>query len=393
MSGSGTASDRKEPSTPVGFLELFYDLIFVASTMVLSNEFSHNPTWVSARNCALMFAVLWLLWFHTTVLMNVERRDDLGQRGLVFAQMFLIFVATLAFVQQDSTVDLVGAVYLIAIAVVAYAHHRIIGEPDPVGGWARTRRNRLIIAGLVMTAGILLPGSFDWLLFAAVILLLTVPTSLTSEEGRPVPAIDAHHLSERAALLTLIVLGESFVKSALVISAGSLEVYDVIAVVVLFVILFGLFSAYFDDVPKAGIRPGALSGEMWLLAHLVLQLAIVALAVGVSKYLQLGNEPVPVKAVVILMIAFVGMYFGLALISTFDQRVPRWSTTKVHVAAGLLALGLGALTLVAQPVTPGMFLIALAFVSVGDAVVSWRVRQKTIILVDGIGPFAASDEL
>lgn len=393
MSGSWTTSDQKEPSTPVGFLELFYDLIFVASTMVLSNEFSHNPTWESARNCALMFAVLWLLWFHTTVLMNVERRDDLGQRGLVFAQMFLIFVATLVFVQQNSTVDLVGAVYLIAIAVVAYAHHRIIGEPDPVGGWARTRRNRLIIAGLVMTAGILLPGSFDWLLFAAVILLLIVPTSLTSEEGRPVPAIDAHHLSERAALLTLIVLGESFVKSALVISAGSLEVYDVIAVVVLFVILFGLFSAYFDDVPKAGIRPGALSGEMWLLAHLVLQLAIVALAVGVSKYLQLGDEPVSAKAVVILMIAYVGMYFGLALISTFDQRVPRWSTTRVHVVAGLLALALGALTLVAQPVTPGMFLIALAFVSVGDAVVSWRVRQKTIILVDGIGPFAASDEL
>ena len=375
----GTAS-----GPPVGFLELFYDLIFVASTMVLSNEFARTAGWSSARNCGLMFALLWLLWFHTTVLMNVERRDDLGQRGLVFAQMFLIFLVTLFFVKSDSTPDLVGAFYLVALLVVAFAHHRLIGLPDPVGDWARSRRNRLTVAGVVMLVGIVVPDGPDWILYGSAIVLLIVPTSLRAQQGRPVPVIDPHHLSERAALLTLIVMGESFVKSALVIAAGEIQLYDIIAIVVLFVILFGLFSSYFDDIPQAGIRPGALSAEIWLLAHLVLQLAIVVLAVGVSKYLQLDGGSVPPKAVVMLMIAYAGIFVGLAVISEFDQRIPRWATVEVHLGAAGLAVLAGIATLAAPLVTPGMFLIAIAAISIGDAVLSWRIRQRTVVLPVGV---------
>ncbi len=383
--GDGTDAEHAvTPQPTVGFLELFYDLIFVASTMVLSNEFSRNASWSSARTCGLMFVLLWLLWFHTTVLMNVERRDDLGQRGLVFAQMFLIFLITLVFVKKDSTPNVVGAIYLLAVLVVAYAHHRLIGLPDPVGGWARSRRNRLVVAGAVMLVGIVLPDGPDWILYAVAIVLLVVPTSLRSPQGRPVPAIDPHHLSERAALLTLIVMGESFVKSALVITAGEIETYDVIAIVVIFVILFGLFSSYFDDIPLAGIRPGALSGEVWLLAHLIVQISIVAMAVGAAKYLQLDGASVPTKAVVILMIAYAGIFVGLAIVSEFDQRFPRWVTVEVHVGAAVLAVMAGAATLATPFVTPGMFLIALAVISVGDAVVSRQVRRRTVVLAEGV---------
>ena len=382
--GDGTDAEHGSASgPPVGFLELFYDQIFVASTMVLSNEFAHNPTWSSARNCGLMFAVLWLLWFHTTVLMNVERRDDLGQRGLVFAQMFVIFLVTLIFVKSDSTPDLVGALYLVAVLVVAYAHHRLILRPDPVGAWARSRRNRLVTAGAVMVVGIVVPDGPDWILYGLAILLLIIPSSF-AQQGRPVPAVDAHHLSERAALLTLIVMGESFVKSALVITSGEVQVYDVIAIVVLFVILFGLFSSYFDDIPTAGIRPGALSAEIWLLAHLIVQVSIVAMAVGVSKYLQLDGAAVPSKAVVILMIAYAGIFVGLSIVSEFDQRFPRWVTVEVHLGAAVLALMAGVVTLVTPFVTPGMFLISLALISIGDALVAWRVRGRTVVLAEGV---------
>lgn len=380
MGDSTSVASEKQGQEPDGFLELFYDLIFVASIMVLSNEFTNDATWSTARNCGLMFAILWLLWFHTTVLMNVERRDDFGQRGLIFAQMLLILVATLAFVQRDSTTDLVGAVYLVAVLLVAYSHHRLVNQPDPIGSWARSRRNRLIAAGLVMLVGVMIPDGPDSALFAAAILLLLIPTSLTSPEGRPVPTIDSHQLAERAALLTLVVMGESFVKSALEMSVGAISVSDVIALVVLFIILFGLLPAYFDDVPKAGIRPGALAAEAWLLAHLLLQLAIVVLTVGVSKFLLVGDSQVPTNVVVILMAAYMGIFLGLALISAFDQRVPRWSTFGVHFAAAVVALICGAMTLAFHSITPSRYLIALALVSVSDAFFSWRVRARKVVL-------------
>jgi low temperature requirement protein LtrA len=375
--------EHEHPAQVVPFLELFYDLVFVASTMVLSNEFSHHVGWHSAGTGALMFALLWLLWFHTTVLMNVERRDDLGQRGLAFAQMFMIFVTTLAFLDSStSDVDLVGAGYLVAVLIVAYGHHRIRDLPDPVGSWARARRNRLVLAGAVVFTGIIIPDGIDWLMYAIAIVLLVMPTTFATWRGRPVPPVDEHHLSERAALLTLIVMGEAFVKSALVISSGSITGWDVITLVVLFVILFGLFASYFDDIPKAGIRDGDLSGEMWLLAHLVLQLSIVVLAVGVSKFLQVDDVGVPAKSIVILMVAYSGIFVGLALIGAFSRRSQHVEMLVLRLGTAVVAVVGGSMAILLDAFTPGEYLLLLAALSSIHSILASRLRVLTTVVDD-----------
>lgn len=369
-----------EPSAPVGYLELFYDLVFVAATMLLSNEFSHDPTFNGAWTCALMFVMLWLLWFHTTVLMNVERRDDLGQRGLVFAQMFLIFLATLLFVDHSVTsVDLVGVAYLGAVLVVAYAHHRIRNESDPIGAWAVSRRNRLLLAGVAMALDVLIQSDLGYVMFGIAIALLIVPTSL-SQRGVPVPAVDEHHLAERAALLTIIVMGESFVKAALVVSSGSITGWDVVTIAVMFVMLLGLFSVYFDDVPKAGIRPGVLAGELWLLAHLVLQISIVGLAIGISKYLQISTGPVPEVGVVVLTWSYAGVFVGLALIGELDRRLPRGRLVGLQVASAAAAIVGGVATVWYDLISPGTFLLLLAALAIVNAFVGDRLRRSTRVV-------------
>ncbi len=377
---SQTAKNGNGHVAPVGFLELFYDLVFVAATMVLSNEFAHHPTWASAGQCALMFVLLWLLWFHTTVLMNVERRDDLVERALVLAQMALIFFTTLVFVDREiASVDLVGAVYLLAVLLIAFAHHRIRDVAGPTGAWAVVRRNRLLLAGVVMAAGLVVPDGPDFVLYGAAILVLVLPTSL-SVRGLPVPRIDEHHLTERAALLTLIVMGESFVKSALVVTDGAITGWDVLTIITLFVVLFGLFALYFDDVPKAGIRDGALFGELWLLAHLLLQLSIVGLAVGVSKYLQVGAEGVLPVGVVVLMVSYAGIFSGLALIGEFDRREPRAVLVGLQVVTAGLAVGVGIVTVIVDAVTPGQYLLFLAALTIVDAALSDRRRRRTTVV-------------
>lgn len=371
--------DEHKATTPVGFLELFYDLVFVASTMLLSNKFSKDLSPRGAVSCALMFTLLWLLWFHTTVLMNVERRDDLGQRGLVFAQMFLIFLATLLFVDgAGASLDLIGAAYLGAVMVVAYGHHRIRTTPGVIGLWAVSRRNRLLAAGVVMALTEFVPHGIDLPLFGVSVLLLIVPTSL-SVRGIPVPPIDEHHLTERAALLTIIVMGESFVKAALVISGGSITGWDVVALVVMFVMLLGLFSVYFDDVPHAGIRDGILFGESWLLAHLVLQLSIVGLAVGISKYLQLSGETVSDVGVIVLMTSYAGIFVGLALISEFDRRVPRGRSIALQLSSAVIAVVGGVLVVGVDLISPGTYLVSLAGLAVVNAVVGERLRSSTTV--------------
>lgn len=373
---------HKDHSAPVGFLELFYDLVFVAATMVLSNVFSHEISWAAAGRTILMFGILWLLWFHSTVLMNVERFDDTFHRALVFAQMLLIFLSAIGYADHNiGTVEFVSFTYPVAVLFVAIGYHRLRNAEEPVRSWGIARRNHLALAAVLVLVGDFFPDGIDWVFFSAALVLLVAPTSVRIRRIDPsaIPALDEHHLAERAALLTLIVMGEVLVKAALVITAGSLGVWDVTALVVLFVMLFGLFSLYFDDVPKAGIRPGIAFGELWLLAHVVLQISIVGLAIGVSKYLQTGSKNAPDSAIVILMFAFAGIFVGFTLIAAFDRRVPRGALLTTRIFTVAVAVALGFIPLNFRTVVPGTYLLELAILAILNAVFSARIRRNTTI--------------
>lgn len=373
-----------DASPTVGYLELFYDLIFVASTMVLSNAFSEDLTWGWAGVCAVVFALVWLLWFHTTLLMNVERRDDFGHRTLVLVQMFLIAMTTLAFVDRSlGANDFLGATYGAAVVVVGLMYHRVHKRSADVDEWARLRRNRLLIAGALMLVNSFTDDWIDNIVFVVAIVVLVTPTKFGPVRRAPLPRVDVHHLTERAALLTLIMSGEAFVKISLVVS-GELDRTDVLAIVVEFVVVFALFWTYFDDVPRARVRPGSVSAELWLLAHLPLQLGIVALAVGMSKFLQIQDH-VYYEAIAILSAAFVLIYGGLAAVGLLGQRHPRRPllvlrvlTAGVPVLAGTLFWNLGW--------EPSPFLTLLAVLAVAHAVVAYRLRRSTTVVPGEAAP-------
>lgn len=373
--------EHKASSAPVGFLELFYDLVFVASIMVLSNEFSNTPTWRSGGLCALMFVLIWLLWFHTTVLMNVDRRDDLVHRSLTFLQMFLIFVLTLEFVDRSAaSPDAVGLLYTAAVFVLAISYNRLRSMDGGTGAWARGRRNRLVIAGLAMLIAFILPTGLEFIVWAAAIMLLVVPTRSSHSRGLPPDAVDQHHLVERAALLSLIVIGEAFVKVALVVSSGTLRWNDIYTIVVLFIVLFALFSIYFDDVPKAGIRPGIVAGEIWLLAHLVMQLGVVSFAIGMSKFLQIADGGhVHDYAIVILCFAFVAIFGGLAAIGLLGMRTPRRPLLILRLVSIVLVLVGSIVAWNFTSITPSGFVLFLAVLVIVHAVIDEFLQRSTVV--------------
>ena len=378
---SGATQGRAAPPPPVGFLELFYDLVFVAATMVLSNTFSANASWSGALDTTVVFGLLWLLWFHTTTLMNVERVDDFSHRALVLAQMFLISVTVLAFADKEaSNNDLVGISYGLALAVVAFMHQRAIRRTPHEAAWIAHRRNRLVIAALAATSMTVLPDTLDNVVAVVLIALLVVPISLGRRRASS-PPVDVHHLVERAALLTLIMCGEAFVKVALVVSEGSIDRADVVAVVVEFAVVFAIFFMYFDDIPKAGIRPGMVRAELWTLAHLPLQIGIVTVAVGISKYIEIGETPVERKVIVILSAGFVLVYGGLAVIGVLGERTPIAALTAARVGFAAIVMVLGAGAWFFGWFTPSGLLGALAVLAAVHVGLVGRLREETTVPV------------
>jgi low temperature requirement protein LtrA len=372
--------DGSHHEPPVAFLELFYDLVFVAATMVISNRFSSDLSWRSAATCASVFGLLWVFWFHTTLLMNVERRDDLGHRALVLLQMFGITLTVLAFADKASTNnDLLGIAFALVMLVIVAMYQRAGRDRPDIRQWAVQRRNLLLLAAVLVTLTTWLPGGLDDVVFLLAMALLLVPSRGVLRPKLAPPPVDLSHLTERAALLTLIMMGEAFVKVALVVSAGTIERDDVAAMVVEFVAVFALWLVYFDDIPKAGIRRGRTEAELWTLAHLPMQLGIVAVAVGISKFLQVGDHGVHDEVVLILGFGFVGVYGGLALIGVLSDRHPIRSLTVARLVMVAASVVLCAITWTFAWFTPFQLLVALAACELAHAYVADRLRRSTFV--------------
>src|SRR6266566_4502891 len=72
------------------WIELFYDLVFVAAVLVFSSAVSHLHDGPRIGWVVVVFASVWWVWLSTTVFTNRFRMTDVGHRLLILLQMFLV---------------------------------------------------------------------------------------------------------------------------------------------------------------------------------------------------------------------------------------------------------------------------------------------------------------
>ena len=107
------------------WIELFYDLVFVAAILVFSTAVSHLHDVERIAWVVVVFSAVWWVWLSTTIFANRYRVTDLGHRLLVLVQMFgvvLIAIEARAGIADDE-VSLV-ATYGALIATIAVMYWR-----------------------------------------------------------------------------------------------------------------------------------------------------------------------------------------------------------------------------------------------------------------------------
>ena len=284
---------------------LFYDLAFVAVVLALSGALSASPTPDMAAWLTVTFATLWLLWFLTTLLES--RRPVGGVRvTVVTVQMALLLVAAVSADDnlEDNT-DLVGL--LLGAALVVTLVLMRVG-----GAWVDARAAAaLAVAAALWPLSVLL--WFSWaVLVPWVIALLAMGYAAVRLLRPELP--DLHRMTHRLGELTVIVIGESFLKIALVAGDAAVSEFSVLALVVAFAVGTLTWWDYFIGPEPAA---GALTqgrALAWSAAHLLGHLTLIALAVGLAKLLVYGGELELALAAGLLVAPLAGFAAARALI-------------------------------------------------------------------------------
>jgi low temperature requirement protein LtrA len=80
-------SDRR-----VTFLELFFDLVFVAVVSQLAHRLAERPSWAGVGWFVLLFYAVWSSWINGTLYHDLHGTNDVSVRVFTFAQMLAVAV-------------------------------------------------------------------------------------------------------------------------------------------------------------------------------------------------------------------------------------------------------------------------------------------------------------
>lgn len=329
------AAPGRADDTPVGWLELFNDLVFVGGVTLIADEAdpsvpAYATTWVLVAGLGL-FAI----WLSTTLAFNQNpmrvgsdepftSNRNTARTLPVFLQMGALVIAV---VSVSESAGLANSNGFLAMGVVAATAAGLISLIETPGGRhdVRRRRSAWLMAGAAacLFAGCpLIDTGGAGILF--VVSLLLTSASLAIRLGSKVTPVRAHHLQERLGLLMLIVIGESFVALSAGFSRGG-QMHDFLAFCVVLCTPMVFFTIYFG--PAAPDRGGYRNAALWIVAQF-LALYTVAAAGKAMAYRLIEPDSLEIEGssfrVAVRIAGFLVSMAAICWLSERSMREPPW---------------------------------------------------------------------
>ena len=271
----------------VSWLELFYDLIFVAGIIQLGDWLSEDVSVGGFALFSLHFVPLWIAWTGFTFYANRFDVDDFLHRALVLGQMFAVgAMAISSHAAMSGSHRGFSVALAVALGVVALLNARAWHQVPEAREYGRYWGLVFGAAAAMFATSAFLPLPHGYLLWAGgIATILFAPVSRPARALAEQLPLDQEHLGERYGLLTIIVLGESFVK-VLTYLTGSGHALDLSYQLKGFfnlTLTVCLWWIYFDDVAGSHIKRQRGAWTVWLYGHLPLTLGVTAVGVAVKK--------------------------------------------------------------------------------------------------------------
>ena len=324
------------------WLELFFDLVFVAAVGQLANALSAHPTFPRFLGFVALFVPVWWLWMGFTFYANRFDTDDLPYRLLTLLAMFLVAVlaTTIAAVFHGSSTGFALA-YLCARLILLVLYERARRHVP------EARRLTTIFLGAFgaatgfWIASLALPAPWRYGLWGGA-LVLELGAPLFAWRQLPQAPIHPRHIPERFGLLTLIVLGESVLGVVLGIAHVPWGAASAFAAAGGFVAAAALWWIYFEflDETTIGAR-GLFGGLTYTYMHFPIVVGLAAMGAGVKlAILSAGGEVSYDDTSWILCAGLALTMVGLAAIQLVTPPVLFDEDVRLRLGTAVVALAL-----------------------------------------------------
>jgi low temperature requirement protein LtrA len=377
----------------VTWLELFFDLIFVAAVSQVAEPLRHDYSLAELVRFTPLFVLIWWAWTGHTFFSTRFDTDDAVQRGLTFLQIFA--VAAMAANAKDALDSRSSAGFAAAYAVVRLVlvaqYLRARHVKDARGLALRYIAGHGTAAGLWLLSALVPTPERFWLWIVAFAIDLGTPWLALPHTVKVPP--DAEHLPERFALFTLILLGESVV--AVMQGMESHEDWTPAAAVSAILgmgVSFLICWWYFDGVAAARqqrvrTRRDAIRFHVWGDAHLPMYFGLIVSGVGIQRIVTAASRyTLTSQETAILTIAAGVVMVSMSVVSATSSTLS-WQSISLAGSAPAVALVMG-VTIAAYVSTP------LALVGVVSAAYALQVALslRGPVLPGAMKPMFGVDE-
>ncbi|MBD2391632.1 low temperature requirement protein A [Aphanizomenon flos-aquae NRERC-008] len=290
--------DEQHEERRATWLELFYDLVFVAAIAELSHNLSKDISLGGLVGFVAMFIPIWWCWVGATFYATLFDTDDLSDRLLTLLQMSIIIALTVNFHHGLNTSSHRFAISYIAARCILILQYLIAGHHVPQARPLTSWYVKGCSIGVVFWLGSLfvpIPWRFGcWTLGLIVEFITPLGTGHLAVKIPP----NMSHVPERIGLFTIIVLGESMAAVVRGVAEKQWDTFSVLTAVLGVSIAFSFWWLYFDSVdasPVEAMKLGRIKVFLtWLYSHLLLAIGLVAVGVGVEHIItQSGVNVLP----------------------------------------------------------------------------------------------------
>lgn len=278
-------------------LELLFDLIFVVAIATAGQQLHHsmieNHVTSGLTQYFMVFFALWWAWMNFTWFASAYDNDDFTYRIVTFIQIIgsLVIAAGIPDVFHHQNFDVIIIGYVIMRLGLVTQWFRVAKDDLPRRKTALRYAFGIIIVQIAWMLFYFIPISFSvYLFFILVVAELSVP--IWAEIANMTPW-HPHHIAERYALLTIIVLGESILGSYTAITDALQNQLFSIELLFLMtgglIMMFTMWWAYFDH-EIAECLNSRKRAFTWGYGHFFIFVSIAIIGAGLAACVDVATH-------------------------------------------------------------------------------------------------------